>query len=377
MNTTAWASFRRDLHQNPELGFKEHRTAAKIAASLRRIGCSVEEGIAQTGVVGTLVNGPGPMIGLRADMDALPMTEATGKPWTSQIDGVFHGCGHDGHVTCLLATAEHLAKTRAFCGTVVFIFQPAEEGHGGGRVMVEEGLFDRHPCDRIYGFHNMPLLPLGTAAVKSGPMMASFDELRVTFHGEAGHAAAPHLARDPVLAAADCAVALSRSPARRVDPHAPSVLSVTQIHGGTTHNVIPAEAWLGGTVRALSAEARQILEEEVTRISQAIAAQHGVECSVVYDRRFPVLVNEPEATAALRAAAGQALGPNALMDDFRPLLAAEDFAFMLAACPGAYILLGQGDDTHHAMVHNPGYDFNDQLIPLAVNVLSAAVSQGL
>lgn len=358
------------------MGFEEHRTSDLVAAHLTRIGCIVHRGWATTGVVGTLANGTGSMIGLRADLDALPMEEASGRPWRSDAPGRFHGCGHDGHTVSLLATAEHLARTRAFQGTVVFIFQPAEEGLGGGRVMVEEGLFDQFPCDRIYGFHNMPLLPLGTAAIHAGPMMAAFDEIRIDFTGRGGHAAAPHLATDPVLAAAETLTALSRLPARTVDPHAPAVLTMTQIHGGSTHNVIPAEAWIGGTVRTLSTEAQRALESELVRTTEGIAAAHDVEVMIDYQRKFPVLVNDPVATAELRRATETALGPEALQSDFKPLLAAEDFAFMLQARPGAYILLGQSDPDHKAMVHNPAYDFNDRLIPKVVSVLAATVAPG-
>jgi hippurate hydrolase len=313
------------------------------------------------------------MIGLRADMDALPMAEASGRDWTSKVADVFHGCGHDGHTVSLLATAEHLAATRAFRGTVVFIFQPAEEGLGGGRVMVEEGLFEAFPCDQIFGFHNMPLLPFGSAAVQSGPSMASFDEFKVTFNGKGGHAAMPHLSRDAVFAAAEACVSLQGLPAREVDPHVAAVLSVTQIHGGTTHNVIPEGAWIAGTVRTLDSGAQDVLQTALARVCEGVAHTRGLTVDVEYARKFPVLVNEAAATDKLRHAVEHALGTDALDDDFKPLLAAEDFAFMLQARPGAYVLLGQRDDDHQAMVHNPAYDFNDRLIPLAASVMTALV----
>lgn len=368
--------FRRDLHRHPELGFCETRTARLVADRLAELGWAVDTGLARTGVVATLANGAGPTVGLRADMDALPMQEESGRDWISATAGRFHGCGHDGHTTVLLGVAEHLARSRRFRGTVHLIFQPAEEGLGGGRVMVEEGLFDRYPCEAVYGFHNMPLLPLGTAAVRAGPSMASQDTFKVTFRGRGGHAAMPHLCRDAVLATAEAAVSLQGLIARETDPHVPAVVSVTELHAGTTHNVMPADGWLGGTVRTLDPAAREMLELGIRRVATGIAAARNVDVEVDYEHGFPVLVNEARATDALRAAVVGALGPDRLDDGFKPLLAAEDFAFMLEARPGAYMLLGQRDDTHEAMVHHPAYDFNDRLIPVAIRVLSALVAGG-
>ncbi len=371
----ALVALRHDLHRHPELGFEEERTAGLVADYLERLGCTVHRGLAGTGVVGMLENGEGPIVGLRADMDALPMTEASGREWSSTNEGKFHGCGHDGHTVCLLATAEHLSRTQAFRGTVVFIFQPAEEGLGGGQKMVVDGLFEQFRCEQVFGFHNMPLLPLGAAAVQSGPAMASFDEFRIEFGGEGGHAAMPHLSRDPVFAAAETAVTLQALAAREIDPHIAAVLSVTQIHAGTTHNVIPHESWLGGTVRTLDPGARDKLQSALERTAEGTAVARGVGAKVDYQRKFPVLVNEPAATRVLRSAVTTAMGSNALDDAFKPLLAAEDFAFMLEARPGAYVLLGQRDEEHQAMVHNPAYDFNDRVIPIAASVLAAAVAQ--
>ncbi|WP_306051263.1 M20 aminoacylase family protein [Oceaniradius stylonematis] len=368
-------AFRRDLHRHPELGFEERRTAALVAERLAELGWQVTTGLAETGVVGTLSNGDGPTIGIRADMDALPMTEASGRAWSSQTDGLFHGCGHDGHTTVLLALAEHLAESRAFRGTIVLIFQPAEEGLGGGRVMVEEGLFDRFACEAVYGFHNMPLLPLGRAAVKAGPSMASQDTFKVTFRGRGGHAAMPHLARDAVLATAEAACALQGLIARETDPHVAAALSVTELHAGTTHNVIPADGWLGGTVRTLDTATREALEAGIGRVCAGVARARNVETEVDYRRGFPVLVNDAHCAGVMRKAVAKALGTDALDDGFKPLLAAEDFAYMLEARPGAYVLLGQRDDDHTAMVHNPAFDFNDKLIPIAVRVLAALAGQ--
>lgn len=366
-------ALRRDLHRHPELGFCETRTARLVAERLVDLGWAVDTGLATTGVVATLKNGDGPTIGLRADMDALPMQEESGCDWTSASDGCFHGCGHDGHTTVLLGVAEQLARSRRFRGTVHLIFQPAEEGLGGGRVMVKQGLFDRYPCEAVYGFHNMPLLPLGSAAVRAGPSMASQDTFRVTFQGRGGHAAMPHLCRDAVLATAEAAVSLQGLIARELDPHVAAVVSVTELHSGTTHNVMPADGWLGGTVRTLDPAAREMLEAGIRRVAQGIAAARNVDVDVGYDHGFPVLVNTPSETEAMRSAVVRQLGAGKLDDVFKPLLAAEDFAFMLEKRPGAYVLLGQRDEAHEAMVHNPAYDFNDRLIPIAIGVLAALV----
>lgn len=363
-------AFRRDLHRYPELGFKEVRTCERVSQRLEQLGWALSRGMAGTGIVATLSNGHGPAIGVRADMDALPMREDTGLEWSSTKQDLFHGCGHDGHTTILLGLAEHLAHTREFSGTATLIFQPAEEGLGGGRVMVEEGLFDKFPCDAIYGFHNMPLLPLGHAAIKSGPSMASQDEFKVRFSGKGGHAAMPHLSCDCVLGTAEAALSLQGLVSREIDPHIAAVLSVTQIHTGNTHNVIPEEGWLGGTVRTLDPDARQHLENGLQRVCEGVAQARGLSVDIAYNRGYPVLVNDARATEVLRNAVLCSLGEQALDDEFKPLLAAEDFAYMLQACPGAYVLLGQADESHKAMVHSPKYDFNDKLIPIAVRVLA-------
>ncbi|MBW8640268.1 amidohydrolase [Hoeflea sp. WL0058] len=372
-DTERLVELRRDLHRWPEIGFNEQRTSALVAGRLSELGWTVTTGLAGTGVVGVMQNGDGPAIGIRADMDALPMQEASGRAWASKTEGMFHGCGHDGHTTILLALAEHLASRQQFRGTVVLIFQPAEEGLGGGRVMVEEGLFDRFPCGAVYGFHNMPLLPLGKAVVKAGPSMASQDEFKVTFRGKGGHAAMPHMSRDAVLATAEATMALQGLISRETDPHAAAVLSVTEIHSGTTHNVIPEDGWLGGTVRTLDQAVRKSLEEGLRRVCSGVAGARNVNAEIDYHHGYPVLVNDPACAENLRQAVNKALGPDTLDDAFQPLLAAEDFAYMLNERPGAYVLLGQRDDEHTAMVHNPAYDFNDRLIPIATQVLAALV----
>lgn len=372
-DTERLVELRRDLHRWPEIGFNEERTSALAAERLSELGWTVTTGLAETGVVGVMQNGDGPAIGIRADMDALPMTEASGRSWASKTEGLFHGCGHDGHTTILLSLAEHLATRRQFRGTVVLIFQPAEEGLGGGRVMVEGGLFDRFPCDAVYGFHNMPLLPLGKAVVKAGPSMASQDEFKVSFRGKGGHAAMPQMSRDAVLATAEATVALQGLISRETDPYAAAVLSVTEIHSGTTHNVIPEDGWLGGTVRTLDQAVRKSLEEGLWRVCSGVASARNVEAEIDYKHGYPVLVNDAVCAERLRQAVCNALGPDALDDAFKPLLAAEDFAYMLNERPGAYVLLGQRDDEHTTMVHNPAYDFNDRLIPIATQVLAALV----
>ena len=368
------SSWRHVLHQNPELGFEEHRKAAFVARELEDCGYEVTTGIAHTGVVGTLRTGEGPAIGLRADMDALPMEEQSGVAWTSRVPGVFHGCGHDGHTVSLLAAARQLAETRNFCGTLHVIFQPAEEGLGGGRRMVEEGLFDRFPCEQVFGFHNMPLMPFGSCSVRPGTAMASFDEFKVTFAGLGGHAAMPHLTRDCVLALAETAVALQGLVSREIDPHAAAVLSVTQIHVGSTHNVIADSGWLGGTVRSLDEGARDVLETGLLRICQGVASLRDVAVSVDYRRQYPVLGNDPAATASVAAVMAAIFGEG-FNADFPPLLASEDFAYMLERCPGAYLLFGQGRDENSPMVHDPRYDFDDALIPVIASTLVAIVEQ--
>jgi len=371
---TEW---RRDLHRHPELGFEEVLTAGFVADRLRQAGFSVTEGIGRTGVVGSLSTGNGPAIGLRADMDALPMQEGVDRPWKSETPGVFHGCGHDGHTVALLAAAEHLARSRRFCGTVHVIFQPAEEGLGGGKAMVEDGLFEAFPCDAVFGFHNMPLLPFGQASARAGAAMASFDEFVVTMTGRGGHAAMPHKTVDTAFALAEAAVSLQGVISREVDPHAAAVLSVTQIHVGTTHNVVADQGWFGGTVRALDETARQRTEAAFHRVVGGIAAARGVDVAINYDRRYPVLVNDAGLVTRAEEAVCEVIGAENVANDFPPLLAAEDFAFMTQAVPGAYILFGQGRGPESPMVHDPAYDFDDALLPVAASCLVRLVERYL
>jgi hippurate hydrolase len=356
-------ALRHDLHANPELAFEERRTAGIVAASLRLLGMEVHEGLAGTGVVGTLRHGRSTRtVGLRADMDALPMAEQSRLGHSSRIAGVHHGCGHDGHTAMLLGAARQLARTRRFDGTVHFIFQPAEEGRGGARVMVEEGLFERFPCDAVYALHNWPDLPLGHAQTRPGPIMAAADRFDIVLRGRGGHAAQPHRTPDVLLAASQLVGQLNTIVARRIDPAESAVLSVTQVHGGSSHNVLPAEATVTGTVRSFDAQAQDRIETTLRDAAAGTALAHGVEADVSYHRYYPATVNtEAEAQLALRAA--EASGLQAALAP-RPAFTSEDFAFMLRQRPGAYLWLGQGGGERP--LHHPCYDFNDEALPHGV-----------
>ncbi len=360
--TPAMTEWRQDFHRHPELGFEEQRTAAKVAALLREWGIDVTEGIAKTGVVGTLRGRPGNRaIGLRADMDALAMTEATGAPYASQSPGRMHACGHDGHTAMLLGAAQWLAAHRdRFSGTVQLIFQPAEESLGGARVMVEEGVLDRFPVDALYGLHNLPGLPLGTIAVPKGPVLASSDTWEVTFLGAGTHGAKPHLGTDATLAAAQFITALQSIAAREIDPLGTAVVSVGHMAAGdpAAPNVIPARVFLRGTARALTAEVRDHLARRIGEIAAATATLHRLRAEARYIRRLGPTVNHAaQAAVMVRAATGRAA---AVADDHPPITAGEDFSEFLAARPGAYAWLGTGDPAHpEGWHHNPHFDFND------------------
>jgi hippurate hydrolase len=341
-----------------------HRTAAKVASLLREFGCDeVVEGIGQTGVVGVIKgNRPGRegAIGLRADMDALPIAEETGKPWSSNNPGLMHACGHDGHTAMLLGAARYLAETRNFAGDAVVIFQPAEEGGAGGRAMVEDGLMERFNIAEVYGMHNLPGLPLGHFSMRTGPIMAATDEFEITFRGRGGHAAMPHLCIDPVAAAAQCVVALQNIVSRQTDPVDSVVVSVTQFHAGKTHNVIPDTAWLNGTFRTLTPEARAFTGKRVREVAEGIAVAAGLEVEVLHFASYPVTFNHAEQTARAAAIAGQIAGEDKVDVQMPPTLGGEDFSYMLEARPGAFIFIGNGDS--HGL-HTPRYDFNDEAIP--------------
>ncbi|CAM4122472.1 putative hippurate hydrolase [Novosphingobium lubricantis] len=360
-------ALRRDIHQHPELGFCEHRTAARIAAELRVIGIAVHEGIGTTGLVGVLKGRRAGerSVGLRADMDALSIHEQTNLPWASRTPGTFHGCGHDGHVAMLLGAARVLAADPDFAGTVNFIFQPAEEGQGGARAMIEEGLFERFPCDRVYALHNWPGLPAGTISTRPGPIMGAADKFSITIEGKGGHAAIPQDTPDAILAAASLVQQLNTIVSRAVSSHASAVLSVTEIHGGLAHNVIPAEVSVVGTVRTFDPVVQDRIEARIRAMARGIEASFEVACHVDYERYYPATVNDPQAAAdALAVAADVAraeLAPE-------PAPTSEDFSFMLQARPGAYIWLGQGTQSHPAPLHNPRYDFNDAVMETGIRL---------
>lgn len=357
---TAW---RRDFHQHPELNYEVHRTAGRVAELLRSFGVDeVTEGVGRTGVVGVIrgrTHASGRVIGLRADMDALPIREQTGVDYASKTPGVMHACGHDGHTAMLLGAAKYLAETRNFDGSAVIIFQPAEEGGGGGLAMVQDGLVERWGIQEFYGMHNMPGYPTGTFAIREGAMMAAADQFDIVVTGKGGHAAKPHEAVDTLLVAAQIIVALQSIVARNVDPLKSGVISVCVAEtDSTAHNVIPQVVKLRGTARSLDPEVRDQLEEGVTRVASHTAAAFGARADVKYDRGYPVTMNHAEPTVFAAEVARQVAG--GVNMDMAPLMAGEDFSYMLNARPGAYIFVGNGDT---AMVHHPAYNFDDNAIP--------------
>ena len=364
-------SFRRDIHANPELAYEEHRTAKKIAAALSELGLEVHTGIGKTGVVASLkVGNSDRTIGLRADMDALPIHEKTGLSYASRNPGIFHGCGHDGHVSMLLGAAQHLAHTRHFDGTVHFIFQPAEEGEAGARAMIEDGLFERFPCDRVFALHNWPDLPVGTISTRSGPIMAAADKFEILIEGRGGHAAMPHQTPDAILAASDLVTQLNSLVSRRISPMSTAVLSVTQIEGGSSHNVLPAAVRVVGTVRTFDAEVQDRIEESLRLVAEGVATASGTCMTVNYDRYYPATINNAEAAEeALTAAAEFAHAEIAQ----QPAFTSEDFGFMLQACKGAYIWLGQGRGDGDVPLHHPHYDFNDDVLATGIRLHVALV----
>ncbi|TDL91115.1 M20 aminoacylase family protein [Meridianimarinicoccus aquatilis] len=355
---TAW---RRDFHAHPELMFDTHRTASVVADKLRAFGCDeVVEGIGRTGVVG-VIKGRHPgtgVVGLRADMDALPIEEATGLPYASTVKGKMHACGHDGHTAMLLGAAQYLAETRNFAGAAVVIFQPAEEGGGGAGVMVEDGLMERFGIQEVYGMHNWPGQPLGQFAIRPGPFFAATDEFNITVSGRGGHAAKPQEVVDPIVMASHLVLALQSIVSRNADPVGQLVVSVTLLQaGGGAHNVIPQTATLRGTVRTMDPALRDLAERRMTEIATGVAATFGGKIDVVYNRSYPVMVNSgPETDFAADVARDVAGG----CSEAPLVMGGEDFAYMLEARPGAYILVGNGDT---APVHHPEYDFNDEVIP--------------
>jgi hippurate hydrolase len=363
-HTDALVAIRRDIHQHPELGFEEHRTSELVAQHLERWGYRVERGIAGTGVVGQLVCGDGPRrLGLRADMDALPIDEKTGVPYASVHAGIMHACGHDGHTAMLLGAAQYLAETRHFNGTLNLIFQPAEEGMGGARRMIAEGLFERYPCDAIYALHNMPGYPERQLVFRDGATMASSDYATIVVSGVGGHGAHPHRCADPIVAAASIVMTMQTIVARNVPPMQMAVVTVGAIHGGKANNVVPDTVTLEVSVRALDRDVRALLEQRIKALVVAQAESYGVKAIVDYRQGFPVLVNTDEATAFARQVALQLVGESQVTLEGPPRSGSEDFAFMLEHCPGSYLFLGAGMGEEVCVVHNPTYNFNDALLP--------------
>jgi amidohydrolase len=359
---TQW---RRDIHAHPEIAFEEHRTAELVATKLKEFGLQVETGIAGTGVVGTLTKGRGNRaIGLRADLDALPIQEANEFAHKSQHDGKMHACGHDGHTTMLLGAAKHLAEYGEFEGTVYFIFQPAEENEGGGRAMVEAGLFDRFPMEAVYGMHNIPGMPVGSFAVKPGPMMAAFDIFELTVTGRGGHAAMPHLTIDPIVVGSKIVDAYQTIVSRFIDPQEPAVLSITQFHAGDAYNVIPNEVTISGCTRCFSPRVQAKFEQQMKQMANEICAAFGATAQFKYEKRYPPTVNSATEAELAGQVASQIVGANRVNLNPKSAMGSEDFAFMLQEKPGAYIWIGNGDGEGSCMVHNPGYDFNDEILPL-------------
>ena len=371
---TAW---RRDLHQHPELGFEEERTSRFVAEKLAEFGVDeVHTGIARTGVVGVLRAGSGSRaIGLRADMDALPIQEVPGRPHGSKNPGKMHACGHDGHTTMLLGAARYLAETRNFDGTVYLIFQPAEETQGGGQVMVQEGLFERFPAEQVFGLHNWPRKPVGTFGVRAGPMMAAADRFEITIEGQGGHAATPHLCRDPLVAAAQIVTALQTIVARNVDPIERGVLTVTQIHGGDAYNVIPQTATLIGTGRSFTPAVRDLLERRLGEIATGVGQALGVSVDCRYERGYPPTVNYEAETELAAEAAADVAGIEKVDREPDPVMGAEDFAYMLNERPGCYIFMGNGGGPDAPMLHNPDYDFNDEALPYGASYWARLVER--
>jgi hippurate hydrolase len=362
---TAW---RRDIHAHPELQYDVHRTAASVADKLKSFGCDeVVTGIGRTGVVGVIRGGKGAgsrVIGLRADMDALPIEEANDVPYKSTVPGKMHACGHDGHTAMLLGAARYLAETRNFDGTAVVIFQPAEEGGAGGKAMVQDGLMDRFRIEEVYGMHNYPGLPVGEFALRPGPLLASADRLTIEIEGRGGHAARPHFSIDTILVGAQIVSQIQSIVARNVDPLHAAVISICVFQAGTTDNVIPQTALLRGTARSLTPEVRDLLERRLHEVVEGTARLYGATAKLTYKRDYPVTRNHERQAAFAADIAAQVVGSERVDHDVAPVMGAEDFSFMLEARPGAFIFVGNGDS---AGLHHPAYDFNDEVIPIGTS----------
>jgi hippurate hydrolase len=374
--------WRRDLHAHPELMFDVHRTAKTVADKLKAFGCDeVVPGIGRTGVVGVIKgrkeagNSRAKVIGLRADMDALPIEEATGLPYKSTTPGKMHACGHDGHTAMLLGAAKYLAETRNFGGTAVVIFQPAEEGGGGGREMVQDGMMDRFGIEEVYGMHNYPGMPVGQFGMRAGPIMAAADYVSMEIEGKGAHAARPHLGIDPILIGSQIVSQLQSIVSRNVDPLESGVVSICVFQAGTTNNVIPQTAKLAGTIRSLTDKVRDQLETRVREIAEGVAALHGGTVRLTYTRGYPVTKNHAEQTAFAQEIASEIAGKDRVNSELPPMMGAEDFSYMLNARPGAFIFVGNGENS--AGLHHPAYDFNDEIIPLGSSYWVRLVEKAL
>lgn len=372
------AEWRRDFHRNPELLFDVHRTAQVVAEKLKSFGCDeVVTGIGQTGVVAVIKGkrqGSGKVVGLRADMDALPIEEQTNLPYRSTVPGKMHACGHDGHTAMLLGAARYLTETRDFDGTAILIFQPAEEGGGGGRKMVKDGMMERFGVQEVYGLHNMPGLPIGSFAVRPGPMMAAADRFQITLEGRGGHAAKPNETIDPVVASAQIISALQTIASRNCDPLDSVVVSVTAVKAGEAYNVIPQTAELKGTVRTLSKDMRIQAEKRLREIVMGVAAAMGCTAVIDYELGYPVTFNNAEKTSFVAKVAGSLVGSDNVDLAVPPTMGSEDFSFMLEERPGSYIFMGNGDS---AGLHHPAYDFNDKAIPVGVSYWASIVETAM
>lgn len=370
-----WMEWRRDLHKHPELAYQEYRTSEFVAKRLTKMGIAVHRGYGGTGIVGVLKHGNGPNIGLRADMDALPISEESQQAYRSVNEGVMHACGHDGHTTMLLAAAEYLSQTKRFCGTVTFIFQPAEECEAGARRMIEDGLFADHPVDEVYALHNWPGLASGTFSVRPGAQMAGFDTFDIAVTGRGGHAAMPHECSDSIVAAGQLIGALQSIVSRNLDPQSPAVVSVTQVHAGDAYNVIPETVRLAGCTRYFEKTVKEILQTRMAEVCTGVAAQQGVEITLDYKPVYPPTINHITNQQKARTAASTVSGASAVNSDQNPSMASEDFAFMLEEVPGAYVWLGNGPVSEFGALHSPRYDFNDAILPIGARFFAALVEE--
>ena len=371
-------SWRREIHAHPELAYQEHRTADFVAAKLESFGIAIVRGLGKTGVVGTIKAGNSDRaIGLRADMDALPLAEMNDFAHRSQQPGVMHACGHDGHTAMLLAAAEHLAATRDFDGIVHFIFQPAEEGEAGAKAMMDDGLFEDFPMEAVYGLHNWPGLEVGKMAMRAGAAMAAMDIFEVKVHGQGGHAALPHLAIDPIVVAAQLVSAWQTVVARNVKAIDPAVLTVTQFHAGEAWNVIPETVVLRGTVRCFSQSVRATIESRMRQLAEGLCAAHGCRLEWWYEKRFPPTVNSPEETQTAARAAQAVVGHEQVNTEVEPVTGSEDFGYMLEAKPGCYVFIGNGPGSGGCLLHSPTFDFNDDIIPIGASYWVRLVEQVL